>query len=55
MNSSLWTIDHDHGTVLRIDPQAGRATMLVKVGHHPIALASGEGALWVGVQADQIG
>ena len=50
-DGALWTADHDHGTVWRVDPRTGRATLLAQVGQHPVAVAEGAGAVWIGVQA----
>jgi streptogramin lyase len=50
---ALWTTDHDTGVLWRIDPTTDRASAFVKVGHHPIAVAAGEGSVWVGVQQQQ--
>jgi hypothetical protein len=49
---AIWTVDHDGGLVWRIDPSTTRATRVADVGLHPIAVAAGAGAVWVGVQAE---
>jgi streptogramin lyase len=46
----LWTADHASGGVWRIDSTGSRAVQVVKVEHHPIAIAAGEGSVWIGVQ-----
>jgi DNA-binding SARP family transcriptional activator len=46
----LWTADHASGGVWRIDPAGSQAVRVVKVEHHPIAIAAGEGSVWIGVQ-----
>jgi DNA-binding SARP family transcriptional activator len=48
---ALWTADHDGGLVWRIDPTTTRATRLADIGLHPVSIAAGAGAVWVGVQA----
>ncbi len=53
-DGALWTADHDHGTVWRIDAGTGQATMLARIGQHPVAIAEGAGAVWVGVQAQPL-
>jgi hypothetical protein len=50
-DGALWAADHDHGVVWRVDPATGEAKRLARIAHHPIAIAEGEGAVWVGVQA----
>jgi streptogramin lyase len=47
---AVWTVSPPDGSLWRIDPTTTRATRLVDVGHHPIAVAAGDGAVWVGVQ-----
>jgi DNA-binding SARP family transcriptional activator/streptogramin lyase len=49
---AVWTADHDGGQVWKIDPETTRATRLANVGLHPVAIAAGAGAVWVGVQAE---
>ena len=39
-------------SVIQIDPRTNRASAAVKVGSNPIALAVGEGAVWVANQGD---
>jgi DNA-binding SARP family transcriptional activator/streptogramin lyase len=46
----IWAADHASSRIWRIDPDTVRAVPVVKVGHHPIAVAAGHGAAWVGVQ-----
>jgi DNA-binding SARP family transcriptional activator/streptogramin lyase len=48
---AVWTADHDGGLVWRIDPATTRATRLADIGLHPVSIAAGAGAVWVGVQA----
>jgi streptogramin lyase len=50
---AMWTADHDDGVVWRIDPSTNRASRLADVGLHPVAIAAGSGAVWVGVQAER--
>jgi streptogramin lyase len=49
---AVWTATHDEGALWRIDPTTERATRVVHLGHHPVAVAVGEGAVWVGVQRE---
>lgn len=51
---ALWSVDPYSGFVWRIDPSKDRAAKAGRVAHHPIAVAAGEGAVWVGVQKDPI-
>jgi DNA-binding SARP family transcriptional activator/streptogramin lyase len=54
LEDSLWTADHESGTLWRIDPDDSRAEPVVELGHHPVAVAAGEGFVWIGVQAREI-
>jgi hypothetical protein len=47
---ALWTVTPPDGGLWRIDPTTDSATRVVHIGHHPVAVAAGDGALWVGVQ-----
>jgi DNA-binding SARP family transcriptional activator/streptogramin lyase len=49
---AVWTATHDEGALWRIDPTTERATRVVHLGHHPVTVAVGEGAVWVGVQRE---
>jgi YVTN family beta-propeller protein len=49
-SGALWTVTPPDGGLWRIDPSTNRATRVVDIGHHPIAVAAGNGAVWVGVQ-----
>jgi DNA-binding SARP family transcriptional activator/streptogramin lyase len=49
----LWTADHVSGRVWRIDSAESRAVRVAKVEHHPIAIAAGEGSVWIGVQLSE--
>ncbi len=49
---AVWTADHNGGLVWRIDPATTRATRVANVGLHPVSIAAGAGAVWVGVQAE---
>jgi streptogramin lyase len=49
---AVWTTTHNAGDLWRVDPKTNRARKVVLVGHHPVAVAVGEGAVWVGVQQD---
>jgi DNA-binding SARP family transcriptional activator/DNA-binding beta-propeller fold protein YncE len=51
---ALWTVTPNEGALWRIDPATNRATRVVEVGHHPIAVAAEKGAVWVGVQEDPV-
>ena len=52
-DGALWTADHGSGTVWRIDSAGTRADRVVEVAHHPIAIAAGEGSIWIGVQQQE--
>jgi DNA-binding SARP family transcriptional activator/streptogramin lyase len=45
----IWAVDHASSRLWRIDPTTERAVRVVTVGHHPIAMAAGHGAAWIGV------
>ena len=49
----LWTADHVSGAVWRIDPAGSQAVRVAEVEHHPIAIAAGDGSVWVGVQLSE--
>ncbi|MDQ2910845.1 MAG: winged helix-turn-helix domain-containing protein [Actinomycetota bacterium] len=51
---ALWTVGPNTGVLWRIDPATELATRVVRVGHHPISVAAGEGAVWVGTQEEQV-
>jgi streptogramin lyase len=51
---AVWTVSPSDGSLWRIDPTTSRATRVVAVGHHPIAVAAGDGAVWVGVQEEPL-
>ena len=51
---AVWTVSPPDGSLWRIDPTTSRATRFVEVGHHPVAVAAGEGAVWVGVQEEPL-
>jgi glutamine cyclotransferase len=53
-SGALWTIDPYSGALWRIDPTNDRATKIARVAHYPIAVAAGEGAVWVGVQEEPV-
>lgn len=51
---ALWTVTPVDGGLWRIDPKTGRTKEVVVLGHHPIAVAAGEGAVWVAVQEEPL-
>jgi DNA-binding SARP family transcriptional activator len=51
---ALWTVGPNSGYLWRIDPAAELATRVVRVGQHPISVAAGEGAVWVGTQEERV-
>jgi DNA-binding SARP family transcriptional activator/streptogramin lyase len=51
---AVWTVSPDDDSVWRVDPTTARATRFAEVGHHPISVAAGDGALWVGVQEEKL-
>ena len=50
----LWTVTPTDGGVWRIDPKTDDAREIVVLGHHPIAVAAGAGAVWVAVQEEPL-
>jgi DNA-binding SARP family transcriptional activator len=50
---ALWTVGPNSGYLWRIDPATELATRVVWVAPHPISVAVGEGAVWVGTQAER--
>jgi hypothetical protein len=51
---ALWTADHATGTLWRVDTVRNEATRVATIGHHPIAIAADDDAVWVGVQRDRL-
>jgi DNA-binding SARP family transcriptional activator len=51
---ALWTVGPDSGFLWRIDSGTELATRVVRIGHHPISVAEGEGAVWVGTQKERL-
>jgi streptogramin lyase len=45
-DGSLWVVNRGPGTLRRIDPSTGRATV-IRVGRRPSAVAVGRAAVWV--------
>jgi len=43
----VWVADRDHDTVSRIDSATNRVTQSSRVGVEPVAVAFGDGAVWV--------
>jgi hypothetical protein len=50
---ALWTVGPNSGYLWRIDPRTELATRVVWVAPHPISVATGEGAVWVGTQEER--
>ena len=50
---ALWTVGPNSGYLWRIDPPTELATRVVWVAPHPISVAAGAGAVWVGTQKEQ--
>ena len=50
---ALWTVGPNSGYLWRIDPATELATRVLWVAPHPISVAAGEGAVWVGTQAER--
>ena len=51
---ALWTVGPNSGYLWRIDPSSELATRVVWVAPHPISVAAGEGAVWIGTQRERI-
>jgi YVTN family beta-propeller protein len=51
---ALWTVTPVDGALWRIDPTTDRARKVVVLGHHPIAVAAGDGAVWVAIQEEPL-
>ena len=52
--NALWTVGPNSGYLWRIDPSGELATRVVWVAPHPISVAVGEGAVWVGTQRERV-
>jgi DNA-binding SARP family transcriptional activator/streptogramin lyase len=50
----VWTMDHTTGRVWRVEGGEPTRTLVATVGHHPVSIASGDGATWVGVQGQEL-
>jgi YVTN family beta-propeller protein len=46
---SIWVASYDDGRLVRIDPEDGQITAIIKVGGHPSGVAVGAGRVWVTV------
>ena len=46
---SIWVASYDDGRLVRIDPEEGQITAIIKVGGHPSGVAVGAGRVWVTV------
>jgi DNA-binding SARP family transcriptional activator/streptogramin lyase len=53
-DGAVWTADHATGRVWRIEGEQPAKTLVTKVGHYPVSVASGDGATWIGVQAQEL-
>ena len=53
-NRALWTVSPDTGFLWRIDAPTGLAKRVARIGHHPVSVAVGEGAVWVGTQKEKL-
>jgi YVTN family beta-propeller protein len=51
---ALWTVSPDTGFLWRIDAPTGLAKRVARIGHHPVSVAAGEGAVWVGTQKEKL-
>ena len=51
---ALWTVGPNSGYLCRIDPSSELATRVVWVAPHPISVAAGEGAVWIGTQRERV-
>jgi DNA-binding SARP family transcriptional activator/diadenosine tetraphosphatase ApaH/serine/threonine PP2A family protein phosphatase len=51
---AIWSVDPDSATLWRIDPATNRAAKVAGIPHHPVTVAAGEGAVWVGTQKDPL-
>ena len=49
---ALWVADKARDLAIRVDPSSGRQEK-VAVGHRPVAIAVGAGAVWVTNAGDQ--
>jgi DNA-binding SARP family transcriptional activator/DNA-binding beta-propeller fold protein YncE len=46
----VWVVDHAKGRVWKIGLSSSQAVPAVRVGAHPISIAAGNDAVWIGVQ-----
>jgi DNA-binding SARP family transcriptional activator len=51
---ALWTVGPNSGYLWRIDPATEQPTRVVWVAPHPISVAAGEDAVWVGTQKERV-
>ena len=50
--SAVFAANNADGTVVRIDPQDGRAVSVIAVGHAPTDATPLDGTLWVSIQSE---
>ncbi len=48
---AVWIVNQLDRTVMRLDPESGDVVATIGIGNEPQRIASGEGAVWVTVQA----
>jgi YVTN family beta-propeller protein len=48
---SVWVANYEDGTLSRIDSRNGSVVKTIRVGDHPVTLATGLGQVWVAVRA----
>jgi len=48
---AVWVANAADGTVSRIDPVTGKVVKTIKVGGRPVGVATGDGYVWVTVDA----
>jgi len=51
--NQVWFINKRDRTVVQIDPQSNQVLLTLQMSGQPVALAAGEGAVWVLVQIDE--
>jgi streptogramin lyase len=52
--SSIWIVSDARGTLTRIDPESNAAVADVPLGAKALAIAFGQGALWVATEKDEL-
>jgi DNA-binding SARP family transcriptional activator/streptogramin lyase len=54
-SGAVWSVDPSNGALWRFDTDTNRVLKFARIAHHPVALAVGDGTIWVGTQGEPLG